>query len=461
MNTSLGQRGYSIIKEEHKPNIISEMRKELTVKPFVHKNYAGNNNPFPVYCESIRKLYLPRYFGIQKFGIPKNYKINHGEPINIPFAKELRENQKPIVEAFINSTNDEHGGGGIISIPCGYGKTVIGLNIASRLKVKTLIVVHKEFLLNQWKERIVEFVPSARIGKIQANVIKTQDKDIVIGMLQSISMKEYPPNTFDSFGLVIFDECHHLGAEVFSKALLKASCKYTLGLSATPKRDDGLTKVFEWYLGDIVYQIKKRETEEVLVKIIEYYSQEEKYCQEERNFKGLVNSAKMVNNICEYLPRTKIIVEELEPLINESRKVLVLSNRVQHLKDIQELVDKLNICTTGFYIGGMKEKDLQKSIEKDVILATFSMAEEGFDCKELDSIVLASPKSKIEQAIGRILRKKACDRDKVPIVIDIADEFSVFKNQNIKRRKFYKKNKYQIQNINKNPFKPIELDFID
>ena len=107
--------------------------------------------------------------------------------------------------------------------------------------------------MDQWKERIEFFLPDAK-GKIQGDVVKIDDKDIVIGMLQSISMKDYPDEVFNSFGFVIYDECHHLGAEVFSRSLIKG-CKYTLGLSATPKRADGLTKVFECFLGDTVFQV--------------------------------------------------------------------------------------------------------------------------------------------------------------------------------------------------------------
>ena len=99
-----------------------------------------------------------------------------------------------------------------------------------------MVVVHKEFLLNQWKERIREFLPNAKIGRLQSNIIHIEGYDIVIGMLQSISMIEYSEHIFDKFGLVIYDECHRLGAETFSKALLKTGCKYTLGLSATSKR---------------------------------------------------------------------------------------------------------------------------------------------------------------------------------------------------------------------------------
>ena len=393
--------------------------------------------------------------------------------INIKFISDLRENQKPVAKKFLEEANLK--GGGIISVPCGFGKTVLALYILSKLSVKTLVIVHKEFLMDQWKERIEFFLPDAKIGKIQGDVIKIKDKDIVIGMLQSISMKEYEDDVFKDFGLVIFDECHHLGAEVFSKALLKTNFKYTLGLSATPRRDDGLTKVFEWYLGKIVFQIKKRNKEDVLVKIIKYFNEDEEYCREEKNFKGLNNSSKMINNICSFIPRTEIIVNEIQELHKEKRKILVLSNRVSHLKDMHILLTKIDINKVGYYIGGMKEKELDESTKNDVILATFSMAEEGFDCKELDSIIFASPRSKIEQAVGRILRKKVEDRLVTPKVIDIADEFSMFINQNTKRFKFYKKNKYQIEFANHTPFPdndkydndntnnklPTNLDFLD
>ena len=103
--------------------------------------------------------------------------------------------------------------------------------------------------MEQWIERIEQFLPDARIGIIQQNKVKVQGKDIVIAMIQSISMKNYPMEIFDQFGLSIFDECHHISSQVFSRCLPKVGNKYMLGLSATPKRKDGLSKVFHWYLG--------------------------------------------------------------------------------------------------------------------------------------------------------------------------------------------------------------------
>jgi superfamily II DNA or RNA helicase len=444
MNTIISKRGYSILKENLTATQITDIKKDLTVKPFISADYGAAANSFPIYCESVRKLYLPRFYGLNKFGKAQKSTLNEPENINIKFSKSLKEKQQPIVDTFLKECYEN--GGGIISVPCGYGKTVIALYIISLLKVKTLVVVHKEFLLNQWKERIREFLPDAKIGRLQSNVIHIEGYDIVIGMLQSISMIEYDTDIFNKFGFVIYDECHHLGAETFSKALLKTTFNYTLGLSATPKRADGLSKVFEWYLGPIVYLIKQREEENVAVKLIKYMNSDEKYSKVALNFKGKPNSAVMINNICAFLPRTQIMINEIEMCLKEKRKLLVLSDRREHLKTIKLLVDEIPNYTCGFYLGGMKEKELQETEKKDVILGTFSMASEGFDCKyPLDTIILGSPKSNIEQSIGRILRQDSKDRVNIPLVIDMCDEFSLFAKQNLKRLAFYKKNNYKIK----------------
>lgn len=444
MNTSIGKRGYTLLKEELSSSQIYSIRQELTVKPFVSADYGPPASPFPVYCESTRKLYLPRYFGLKKFGKPMSEKIDDGEKVTMDFPLSLKPKQVPIVDAYLKAA--EEVGGGIISVPCGYGKTVIGLYLASKLGVKTLVVVHKEFLVNQWKDRIKQFLPYARVGKIQGNKIFVDGYDIVIGMLQSISMKEYPETTFSDFGFVIYDECHHLGAETFSRALLKTGCRYTLGLSATPNRADGLTKVFQWHLGDIVYKINKRDDNDVDVKMIQYTPPQnsngaagvpldeedleemslqsfdndvvEGYNNVVLNYNKKPNMAKMINNICSFYPRTLKIIEETIKCLEEGRKILILSDRREHLSVIKTELDKTKY-TSGFYLGGMKEKDLEETEGKQVILGTFMMASEGFDCRyPLDTIILSSPKSNIEQAVGRILRQEAKDRVFVPLVID-------------------------------------------
>ena len=203
--TYLGPKGYSIKKEHITIQEQELIRKELTVKAFVPKSSISQPTPFPIYRESPNKLYVPRFYGVDTYGEPDAIKISDGEDIDIYFEGELRDFQKPIVKKYVESAKTK--GAGLLEIHCGAGKTVMALKIISELKKKTLVIVHKEFLLQQWTERINQFLPTAKVGRIQGEVIDIEGKDIVIGMLQSLSMKKYPTSLFQYFGLTIIDEC--------------------------------------------------------------------------------------------------------------------------------------------------------------------------------------------------------------------------------------------------------------
>ncbi len=439
MKTKLTKSGYTILKSEYTPKKIKEIKDELFVKPYTFNKNANKESGFQVYMESPKKLYLPRFYGLKNFGVPETYKIEDGEDINVKFNGDLRSEQKPIEEIYIKNAHER--GGGIISIRCGGGKTVLALHIFSVLKKKAIVVVHKDFLMTQWRDRILEFLPEAKIGKIQQDTVDIDGKDIVLAMVQSLSMKEYEEGTFDSFGLAIFDECHHLGAEVFSKCMAKVASKYMLGLSATPKRKDGLSKVFEWYIGDIVYLQQKKNEDYAEVQLIDCDFEDEKYNKEELNFRKEPCMPKMINNICDYLPRTELIIELTLKYRKEGRNVLILTDRRNHLELIYKMLDGES---RGFYVGGMKPDQLRDSQEKDIILATFSMAAEGMDIPKLDTVILGSPKSDVEQSVGRVFRKKACDREFHPLIIDLQDNFSMFQNQCNKRLALYKKMNFTI-----------------
>lgn len=329
--------------------------------------------------------------------------------------------------------------------------TVLALNCISFLKKKTLIVVHKEFLLNQWKERIDEFLPNSRIGLIKAKEIDVENKDIVLASLQSLSMKNYDVSIFAGFGFVIIDEVHRTGTEVFSKVFQKINFKYSLGLSATTTRQDGMSKVFLWYIGSIINRKVVEKDDDVTIKFIKYYDGSDEYNDEVIMYNGKLNVSKMINNITNFPHRVSFIVDNVfQEYCNSerTRRFLILSDRKSHLYSLRDALNNKieSKDDTGFYIGGMKEAQLKESEKKQFILATYSYVSEGFDVKGLDTLVLTSPKSNIEQIVGRILRIRKEERKNCPMVIDIVDDFSIFKNQGKKREMFYKKKRYNVAN---------------
>ena len=440
----LTKNGYSVRKRDLTGKEIEEIKQQLTVKPFVGNDFGTNSEiKFKVFLESPKKLYLPRFYAQDRFGIPDIINLS-GKSIDIEFKGDLRNQQKPIYEKCMKSLHET--GGGILSLKCGGGKTILALYILCQLKLKTIVVVHKDFLMTQWYDRIKEFIPEAKIGKIQQNTIDVQGKDIVLSMVQSLSKKEYPEDTFDEFGLAVFDECHHLGAEVFHKCMSKVQTKYMFGLSATPNRKDGCRKVFEWYIGHTAYVSKEKNTDFVKVDILKYNISDENYCRIETAYRGKPCCPKMINNICQYKPRTELIIEKIKEYFVEGREILYLSDRRQNLSDIHDLLNKHNI-DSGFYVGGMKPDQLRDAQQRQVILGTFSMASEGMDIPKLNTIILGSPKSDIVQSVGRILRQTKESRKFHPLIFDINDDFSIFSNQSKKRLQFYRKQNYEIDII--------------
>jgi len=345
-----------------------------------------------------------------------------------------------------------------MSLECGAGKTVIALYIACKLNYKVLVVVHKTFLQNQWYDRIRQFT-DANIGIIRQKKADVRNKDIVIGMLQSISMRDYDKNVFKDFGLVIYDECHHMGSRVFSQALKKLGAKYTLGLSATPIRSDGLTKVIKWYIGNIIYKSTRKKDNIVSVKIFNYESNNKYFKTKKKwfNRKLSYDTVKMITYTLKNKDRNQLIINILNKLrVQSERKIIVLSERRIHLSILKKMIDKvikkeeddgiieIGEYTTDYYMGQMKTYELENATEADIIFATFGMASEGLDIFELNTMLLATPKSNVFQSVGRIMRKQVKKGDVIPLIVDIADNISGFQKWNKKRKELFRKEKYKI-----------------
>jgi hypothetical protein len=216
-----------------------------------------------------------------------------------------------------------------------------------------------------------------------------------------------------------------------------------LGLSATMNRKDGTTRVFKMFLGPVVYKLERSKDEELIVRGITFKTNDEEFNELELDFRGQTAASKMLSKICSYNYRSEFILKVLKDMIieNPKQQIMMIASYKNILSYMFDAIKHHNICSVGYYIGGMKEKSLKESETKQVVLATFSMAAEGLDIKTLTTLFMITPMTNIEQSVGRILRQK---HDFAPIVVDIIDTHDNFQRQWAKRKAFYKKQNYKI-----------------
>ena len=423
---------------------LNEHKSCLTMMP-TDTGFSKEDNSFEAFeCDDMW-FSVPKYYGLHHWGQPCHDKSAKGKEISddIVFKGKLKEDQLHAVTMCINALNKPGCcTGGMLVLPCGYGKTVVSLYVAFKMKIRTLVLVHKSFLVQQWQERVATFLPTASIGKIQRDTIDF-DCDFVIGMIQSISTRDYPEETFKSFGLVIIDEAHHMSAPIFSKSLRKLAASKTLALSATPERKDGLTDLLYWSMGDIIYRVERKP--EYLEVYMMIYNGGRK--REHIRRDGKLCLPKMISEISEDNARNRIISEIIQKLFLLERHIILLTDRISQLKDITTILVEIGIPANqiAFYIGTTPAAEREIAAERKIILSTYSMAKEGLDIPSLDTLILATPKGDIEQSVGRIQRPSSCK--KTPMVIDIVDPFSLFNQLRWKRGRHYKKMNYEVKTV--------------
>jgi superfamily II DNA or RNA helicase len=476
MERLITTNGYAISKASLTEKETQELESALTVTPKMNTKFATKDMiaaaTFKVFRQSPTRWYLPRAWGIERFG-PAPSNIPEGLPMTREFKGVPYEYQTAIIDKFMNAGN------GLICVPCGRGKTFMALSIAARIGRRFIVVVDKEFLMNQWKGEMEALIPGIQIGIIQEDRCQTgyverttaeikgmlkakglpttgtRDAqvarlgetpvlyDCCIAMIQTIVTRDNIP--LDGFGFTIFDECHHLGAKHFSKALQKVQTAKMLGLSATPTREDGLSKVFQWYLGEPVYWEKVRDPDPTVeVKAVMIKTDDITYNTVPVDWRGETVMARLLGNVIDCADRTREIVRWIQRLLAEpERRILVLSERIGHLNAIEAALPG---TTISYYIGGMKEAEREEGARTSrVLLASYAMASEAMNIKTLNTVVLASPRKNVEQSTGRILRVQADKRTVQPVIVDVIDTHSMYKGQWMKRRTYYRKCAYQIE----------------
>jgi len=446
----LTTKGYSILKSQLAADATRLMQEELTVVPAMNAKFATKAilaaATFKLYRESPTRWYVPRAWGQKTYGEAETV-VPAGTDLRaeVTFGGKPYDYQVAIMDSFMNA-----GANGLICVPCGKGKTFMALGIAARIRKRFLVVVDKEFLMNQWKGEMESLLPGIRIGIVQGPRRETgPEYDATICMIQTICGQDIPESLFHSYGFTIFDECHHLGAQHFSKTLQRIQTQKMLGLSATPTREDGLTKVFTWFLGEPVYWEKTREPDPTVeVKSVTIETDDVTYNTVPTNWKGEPVMAQLLGNVIGCEARSKEIVRWIRKLAEEpARRILVLSERIGLLNRLEELVKEADpALTLAYYIGGMKEADREQGANTArILLGTYAMASEAMNIKTLNAVILASPRKAVEQSTGRILRVRPDQRHLAPVIVDIVDDHNMYQSQWRKRREYYEKCAYKIE----------------
>lgn len=323
---------------------------------------------------------------------------NLGIPLDCSFIGKLREKQE---EAFTEILKHDMS---ILCASTGFGKTILAIKLITERKVNTLILVHRKELLVQWKEKISIYTRETDIGTFGTSKAK-QTLQIDVAMIQTL--KNLSMERIDQYGQIIIDECHHIAAYTFENILKKSRAKFILGMTATPIRKDGHHPIVFMQCGEIKYRTNAK----LIFDSMQVFKRELNTNLNEEN----VSLASVISTLSQDQQRNSIICKNISEVFRRGRKILVLTERVSHLKLLQEELSA-NCHDIVVLKGNMKkmEKEVVKRELKElnqsdsfIIIATGRYVGEGFDFPLLDTLFLTLPiswKGTLQQYVGRIVR---------------------------------------------------------
>ena len=392
--------------------LLLSLRKPLYNTPKYLKGYEESSEFLTLPRGLKEKLFEYLNYNLVKYKIIDNRVFEKIETKRILFT--LRAEQEDAIKEILKYDSS------ICVAPPGFGKTLIGAKIFEQRAVKTLIIVNKNMLLDQWISRFVDYFGYKKsdigfLGKSQNRL----NGNIDIATMQSLNNI---PELVENYTQVIVDECHHIPALTFEQIVKNFKGKYILGLSATPNRKDELDPILYQQLGNISYEYKKPKTHtnRLLVIKTEFTSSADNY-------------AAIINELVSNEDRNRQIVETIKE--HQNRKILLLSDRIEHLNLLENILKEQNIDFVSVH-GSQNKKEQVENMQKvktsSLILATSSFFGEGIDFPHLNTIIFATPISfygRLIQYLGRIGRgNQEC------LAIDFLDSKNAMLNSTYKKR---------------------------
>ena len=406
-----------IKSSELSPKQVDQINEQLIIKIPNNKynKFAPPQKIFPFEVKDNDYVHLPFAYAVQQLNLNRRPRTDFSSSITT-FTGTLRHEQIIVKNEALVLLNKH--GSCLISLYTGGGKTFLSINIASIIKLKTLIIVNKIVLMKQWNDSILKVCPGAKIQIISSSST-FQDCDFYI--INAINVQKKSISFFKDIGTLILDECHLIMAEQLSKCMLNIYPRYLIGLSATPYRQDGLDPLLNFYFGENkIIRLLRRE--HIIYKVYTHFSPEVTLTKD-----GKINWSSLLDSVSNNKNRNELIIQIVKKF--NDRNILILSKRVDQgnylfnrLKEENEFVSSL--------IG--KQQDFDRDAR--ILVGTTSKCGTGFDFPKLDCLILATDIEQYYiQALGRVLRRP----DVKPIVFDLIDDNKILLNHFKSRQKVY------------------------
>jgi len=416
---------------------------DFLVKKNLGKSTFQTEKFFKLIEESENEINIPRGFISSLLSFCRSESIpfkiidkrQKKDSVSITSGIELLDHQE---EALIKTREKDFG---VIVSPPGSGKTIIGLELIAEKQQPALIIVHRQQLLDQWVDRIQNFlrIPKNEIGQI-GNQKNSIGKIITVAMIQSLARMDDLSPLSNAFGLIIIDECHHIPAKSFREAIVQLNTYYLYGLTATPKRKNNDERLIYVYIGNILHEVKQNDylaskniRTEINIRETELFAP----------FDYKIDKYETISRILIHdTRRNSMILEDVEKNANRFKTLLILSERKSHV-DILNLYLKEKFETITIH-GDDPESARKNKIEQikmghfKIVISTGQYFGEGIDVSNLDCLFIVYPfafEGKLIQYIGRIQRS-----ENRPVIFDYRDvKIEYFEKMFKQRKRYYNK----------------------
>lgn len=475
---------YGIRKQDLEAGEMLRLQEELTVVPLSNDAVGPVNarpEPFRMYSESSDYFWMPRYFGYVRYGFPVNDQQFHFQN-HVAMSDQVQCILKPDPERFqdialrniLQCFQRREFRMGIVKLPCGYGKTGLALHaVTTGIRQlegnnhqkcwRTAILVPSDKLVQQWAtEAIPKWCPGAVVKILQGSQNDIEGCDFAVCSLASFATQQY--SGLDTFGTVIVDEAHRIGARTFSQVLPRFSPKYILGISATPHRNDGLTKILQWSLGPMIFQANRKPDPDTHIHIYQY-QHGGTHQNIQRRIMGINKWQfhQMFQKVHRDLAYNVYAMQQIAQIFQDPKRyILVFGKEVPHLEWVrQQLRDRFQIPETdmGFIHAKVPKADRPGLQQRRLVLMTNSKNNtDGLDLTQVNCIAFLAPNKEVEQTSGRMLRetKRSPDLPK-PMLLEFAITDTIFDTSWIQKQHipYFKANDYQVIT---HSFQPSDLD---